>query len=75
MISITICAKYSKFFLFSATTGKKVGGNDAKFFTTNRKGENHELREELRSQQRDRKRDAVKKVFFFSFPTSSLKFP
>lgn len=37
-------------------------GNDAKFFTTNRKGENHELREELRSPQRDRKRDAVKKV-------------
>ena len=37
-------------------------GNDAKFFTTNRKGENHELREELRNPQRDRKRDAVKKV-------------
>lgn len=42
--------------------GKKAGGTDAKFFTTNRKGENHELREELRSPQRDRKRDAVKKV-------------
>lgn len=40
----------------------KSGGSDAKFFTTNRKGENHELREELRSPQRDRKRDAVKKV-------------
>ena len=37
-------------------------GTDAKFFTTNRKGENHELREELRNPQRDRKRDAVKKV-------------
>lgn len=47
-------------------TMKKAGvsssGSDAKFFTTNRKGENHELREELRSPQRDKKRDAVKKV-------------
>ena len=43
---------------------KKSGGSDSKFFTTSRKGENHELREELRSQQRDRKRDAVKKVLF-----------
>lgn len=41
---------------------KKTSGNDSKFFTTNRKGENHELREELRSPIRDRKRDAVKKV-------------
>lgn len=41
---------------------KKATGSDSKFFTTNRKGENHELREELRSPQRDRKRDAVKKV-------------
>ena len=45
-------------------TMKKATGNDSKFFTTNRKGENHELREELRSPQRDRKRDAVKKVNF-----------
>jgi AP-1 complex subunit beta-1 len=37
-------------------------GSDSKFFSTNRKGENHELREELRSANRDRKRDAVKKV-------------
>ena len=43
---------------------KKAGGTDSKFFTTNRKGENHELREELRSPQRDRKRDAVKKVWY-----------
>jgi hypothetical protein len=41
----------------------KTTGADSKFFTTNRKGENHELREELRSPQRDRKRDAVKKVY------------
>jgi len=44
---------------------RKSGGTDAKFFSTNRKGENHELREELRSPLRDRKRDAVKKVSFF----------
>jgi len=37
-------------------------GSDSKFFTTNRKGENHELREELRSATRERKKDAVKKV-------------
>jgi hypothetical protein len=43
---------------------KKAPGSDAKFFTTNRKGENHELREELRSPDRNRKRDAVKKVRF-----------
>jgi len=42
--------------------GKKTG-SDSKFFaSTNRKGENQELQEELRSPQRDRKRDAVKKV-------------
>ncbi len=40
----------------------KKQGTDAKFFATNRKGENHELREELRSPVRDVKRDAVKKV-------------
>jgi len=42
--------------------GKKASGSDAKFFASSKKGENHELREELRSPQRDRKRDAVKKV-------------
>lgn len=41
----------------------KTTGADSKFFTTNRKGENHELREELRHTQRDVRRDAVKKVF------------
>lgn len=41
--------------------GKKAG-NDSRFFSSSKKGENHELREELRSPQRDRKRDAVKKV-------------
>ena len=46
---------------------KKATGNDSKFFTTSLKGENHILREELRSPQRDRKRDAVKKVFLRSY--------
>lgn len=45
--------------------GKRATGNDSKFFSTSKKGENHELREELRSPQRDRKRDAVKKVRVF----------
>lgn len=46
----------------SSRSSKKATGNDSKFFSTAKKGENHELREELRSPQRDRKRDAVKKV-------------
>lgn len=48
--------------LICSAMKKKAPGSDAKFFTTNRKGENHELREELRSPDRNRKRDAVKKV-------------
>lgn len=45
-------------------SGKKnMQPNDSKFFSSNsRKGENHELKEELRSQKYDVKRDAVKKV-------------
>ena len=49
-----------------ATINKKKNknptGKDSRFFTTSRKGENHELREELRSPVRDRKKDAGKKV-------------
>lgn len=41
---------------------KKAGGSDSKYFNTAKKGETMELREELRNPQRDRKRDAVKKV-------------
>eukprot|EP00601_Ochromonadales_sp_CCMP2298_P022195 CAMPEP_0173321894 /NCGR_PEP_ID=MMETSP1143-20121109/29668_1 /TAXON_ID=483371 /ORGANISM="non described non described, Strain CCMP2298" /LENGTH=926 /DNA_ID=CAMNT_0014265705 /DNA_START=170 /DNA_END=2950 /DNA_ORIENTATION=+ len=41
---------------------KKGAGTDSKFFSSRGKGENQEIREELRSPQRDRKRDAVKKV-------------
>jgi AP-1 complex subunit beta-1 len=38
------------------------GGSDSKFFTTTKKGENHELRQELTSQNANKKKDAVKKV-------------
>ena len=39
------------------------GGSDSRFFqNTSKKGETHELREELQSQNKDKKRDAVKKV-------------
>jgi AP-1 complex subunit beta-1 len=47
---------------FNKKKNKNPTGKDSRFFTTSRKGENHELREELRSPVRDRKRDAVKKV-------------
>lgn len=53
------------YLVLHSSPSRKSGGNDAKFFSTNRKGENHELREELRSPLRDRKRDAVKKVFIY----------
>jgi len=49
----------------SSTKMAKKSGADSKFFSSSKKGENHELREELRSPQRDRKRDAVKKVDLF----------
>lgn len=38
------------------------GGSDSRFFTTTKKGETHELREELNAPNRDKKKDAVKKV-------------
>jgi AP-1 complex subunit beta-1 len=39
-----------------------MSGHDAKYFTTTKKGEIHELKEELNSQYKDKKKDAVKKV-------------
>jgi len=44
-------------------------GTDAKYFSdkTVRKGENLELREELRNPKLDKKRDAVKKVSSVSY--------
>ena len=53
------------FLSFPATfRGGSNKGTDAKYFSdrTVRKGENLELREELRSPKLDKKRDAVKKV-------------
>ena len=38
------------------------GGSDSRFFTTQKKGEMHELRVELHSTDRTVKVDAVKKV-------------
>lgn len=46
---------------------KKAGGSDSKYFNTAKKGETMELREELRHPQRDRKRDAVKKVRVYPY--------
>ena len=43
-------------------TGKDSGGSDSRFFTTQKKGEMHELRLELHSTDRNTKVDAVKKV-------------
>lgn len=37
-------------------------GNDSKFFSTTKKGETHELRQELANPSREKKKDAVKKV-------------
>ncbi|GAQ78829.1 adapitin protein [Klebsormidium nitens] len=39
-----------------------MSGHDSKYFTTTKKGEIHELKEELNSQFKDKKKDAVKKV-------------
>ncbi|GFH51868.1 beta subunit of tetrameric clathrin adaptor complex AP1 [Chaetoceros tenuissimus] len=42
--------------------GKNDGGHDSRFFTTQKKGEMHELKMELHSTDRNTKVDAVKKV-------------
>mmetsp|Transcript_26828 Transcript_26828/g.56646 ORF Transcript_26828/g.56646 Transcript_26828/m.56646 type:complete len:921 (-) Transcript_26828:229-2991(-) len=42
--------------------GNAAGGSDSRFFTTQKKGEMHELRLELHSTDRNTKVDAVKKV-------------
>jgi AP-1 complex subunit beta-1 len=44
------------------TGSKDSGGSDSRFFTTQKKGEMHELRLELHSTDRNAKVDAVKKV-------------
>lgn len=47
-----------------AAIAKKMQGatNDSKFFSTTKKGEMHELRQELANPSREKKKDAVKKV-------------
>ncbi|GBG71965.1 hypothetical protein CBR_g10902 [Chara braunii] len=39
-----------------------MSGHDSKYFTTTKKGEIHELKEELNSPYKDKRKDAVKKV-------------
>jgi hypothetical protein len=41
---------------------------DSKYFTTTKKGEIFELKSELNSEKKEKKREAVKKVFF-TIPT------
>ena len=38
------------------------GGNDSKYFTTTKKGEIHELKEQLHNPKQDKQKEAVKKV-------------
>lgn len=47
-----------------AAIAKRMAGaaNDSKFFGTTKKGETHELRQELMNPSRDKKKDAMKKV-------------
>uniref|UniRef100_M4B2Y6 Beta-adaptin appendage C-terminal subdomain domain-containing protein n=1 Tax=Hyaloperonospora arabidopsidis (strain Emoy2) TaxID=559515 RepID=M4B2Y6_HYAAE len=47
-----------------AAIAKRITGgpNDSKFFSTTKKGETHELRQELAHPSREKKKDAVKKV-------------
>ncbi|KAE9026927.1 AP-2 complex subunit beta [Phytophthora fragariae] len=47
-----------------AAIAKRMTGaaNDSKFFSTTKKGETHELRQELANPSREKKKDAVKKV-------------
>mmetsp|Transcript_17959 Transcript_17959/g.33167 ORF Transcript_17959/g.33167 Transcript_17959/m.33167 type:complete len:932 (+) Transcript_17959:194-2989(+) len=42
--------------------GLKKGGNDSKYFSTTKKGEIHELKEDLNDQRPGRRKEAVKKV-------------
>ena len=47
-----------------AATAKRMTGaaNGSKFFSTTKKGETHELRQEFAHPSREKKKDAVKKV-------------
>ena len=41
---------------------KSGAGNDSRFFTTTKKGEIHELKEQLHNPDKNRKMEAVKKL-------------
>jgi hypothetical protein len=44
------------------TTLPTMSGSDSKYFQTTKRGEMHELKEELNMPQKDKQKDAVKKV-------------
>ena len=44
------------------TPPPKMSGSDSKYFQTTKRGEMHELKEELNMPQKDKQKDAVKKV-------------
>jgi AP-1 complex subunit beta-1 len=46
----------------ASATRMTGAANDSKFFSTTKKGETHELRQELANPSREKKKDAVKKV-------------
>ncbi|KAH9326126.1 hypothetical protein KI387_006304, partial [Taxus chinensis] len=46
----------------SADIDNKMSGHDARYFSTTKKGEISEFKDELNSQYKDKKKDAVKKV-------------
>ncbi len=50
---------------------KATGMTDSKYFTTTKKGEIFELKSELNSDKKEKKREAVKKVHFFTVRNKS----
>ncbi|GBG29232.1 AP-1 complex subunit beta [Hondaea fermentalgiana] len=48
--------------MMMSLAGLRKGGGDSKYFSTTKKGEMHELKEELNDQKADRRKEAVKKV-------------
>ena len=46
----------------SIMSKRGASGNDSKFFSTTKKGETHELKTELANPDKNKKKDAVKKV-------------
>jgi len=48
--------------MMMSLAGLRKGGGDSKYFSTTKKGEMHELKEELNDAKADRRKEAVKKV-------------